>query len=59
MEEAYRGEIADWYDDSEDYEKVVMLGKRCLGVLGYPIEYYKLPKALKDKVKKLFSYDIS
>lgn len=59
MIEAYKGEIADWYDDSEDYEKVMMLGKRCLGFLGYPLEYYKLPQRLKDMVKRLFSYDIT
>ena len=58
MIEIYDGEIADWYEDSEDYEKVMMLGKRCLGYLGYPLEYRRLPTDLTAKVKRLFGYDI-
>ena len=59
MEEAYRGEIADWYEDSEDYEKIMMLGNQCLDFLGSPLEYRQLPQSLRDKVKLLFSYDIT
>lgn len=59
MKEEYKGETADWYEDSEEYEKVMMLGNRCLGKLGYSLEYHQLPQDLKDTVKLLFSYDIT
>lgn len=59
MMELYPGEIADWYEDSSDDEKVMMLSKRCIGPLGYPLYYEHLPRVLKDKVKELFSYDIT
>lgn len=58
MKEAYQGEIADWYEDSEEYEKIMMLGKRCLGCLGYSLEYHQLPKDLQDKLRELFEYDM-
>jgi len=58
MIEAYKGEIEDWYDDSEDYEKVMMVGKKeALGVLGYPKEYQSLSAGAKAKIAKLFAYD--
>ena len=34
-----------------------MLGKRCLGPLGSPMEYYYLPEDLKRQLKRMFEME--
>jgi len=58
MKEAYKGEIGDWYDDSLEEEKEMMLGKKAFGLLGLSLEFRELDKKSQQYIKKLFELDM-
>ena len=54
MKELYKGEIADWYDDSLRDEKEMMLGKRAFSPGGFELDFHELNKKSQQYIKKLF-----